>query len=128
MRLCASSFAPTLFAALAVACSSGSGNGGGAPSDVTSACYAQCSAEQNATGCQPGALTLDQCKQLCDAFIPGFTPDCQQKAKASWTCGASATWECGPGGNVPLEQGTACETQNQAYAQCSSALDGGGGG
>jgi hypothetical protein len=94
---------------------------------VTSACYGQCAAEQNATGCQPGGITQAQCQQLCDYLVPTLTADCQQKAKASWTCGASATWECGPGGNVPVEQGSVCGAQNTAYAQCSSQLDAGGG-
>jgi hypothetical protein len=116
------------FAPLAVACSSSSSSGNSSSSEVSSACYGECAAEQKATGCQPGGITQTQCQQLCDYLIPSLTPDCEQKAKASWTCGASATWACGSGENVPVEQGNACDAQNAAYAQCSAPHDGGTGG
>lgn len=128
MRSSFLSFAVAAAVSLAVACSSSSSGGGGGSSDVSSACYGQCDAQSKATNCGSGGLSLAECHQLCDDIIPRLSADCQQKAKASWSCGASATWQCAPGGNVPLEQATACEAQNQAYADCLSPSDAGGGG
>jgi hypothetical protein len=111
-----------------VACSSSSSSGGGASSDTGAACYGQCDAQSKATNCQAGGITDSQCHQLCDELIPRLTADCQAKAKAAWTCGSSTTWACAQGGNLPLEQGSACSAQNQAYAACSSGAQDAGGG
>jgi hypothetical protein len=72
-------------------------------------------------------MTSPQCHALCDVIAVYLTPDCQQKAKASYTCGASATWACLMGGNFPVEQGGACNAENQAFAACQAGGDAGGG-
>jgi hypothetical protein len=104
-------------AAVVVACSSSSNSNNNNSNDVTSACYAQCDQQAKATGCGSGGITDAQCHSICDAFIPSFSPDCQAKAKASWQCGASATWSCAMGGNFPQKTGTQCDAVDTAYAR-----------
>jgi hypothetical protein len=102
------------------ACSNGSGGGSGSGNAAVTACYSQCDAQSTATGCQPGGLTNAQCRSLCDYVVPGLSADCQTKAQASYSCGATAQWACAQGGQIPIEQGSACSAQDAAFAPCFS--------